>query len=813
MRVTWTRRREQDPYPGLAPCERPVNAVPGDGRGPGRGSKLAARRFGRFRSIAPGPRTVHRMHALRSSAPPPPSRAERVVESIYSRFASEGGELARDTLETLRTYLTTLADAPSEAVPRSLWDTLIRLFDLSGHREDVLAVWRRAIESGLGNDEALVRTMGIVGEALGDRVAYEALSALPEHRKRSPEVQAAVARFECALGLFDPAAIRAGAVLERAPDTPGLRGVLVLALAGTDRIEEACEVVLGSDDAEIDFPWAVLSLLDTLHRSGERHERFVAITNKLLQGRGPDRTYWQMRILEQIGDLDEVRAMLGALLREDPANRRWNIELAKLNLRDLAWAENREHFRTVLEYPEIMRGTRERIDSALRYLDYVSVPSADDETGAEGVAVPDSLFEYVLGHHRNVLYRPVPGRVALVGHTMGPGGAERVLGVAFKGLKRRGLDVSLWLYALDPAASDDFFLNELAIDRDDVAVLPDALDVPEPFRWLPHGHARNAYRLYLRILEDRPEVVHGWQDHINIDLVFAAVLAGVRKIVLHPHNMQPDLVHRTEISRCFRRVYRAALKRPEVHLLCVSEASRRDYLRWTGHPSDAGTSVVYNGFDLRALSSEEKARRRGEACELLGIPSDRFIVGAAFRFADVKRPLLWVEIAAALHERLPEAHFVIFGDGELRGETERLIRERGLQDRFTLPGRVQDVPSRIALFDAYLLTSRSEGLPTVAIEAQFAGVPVVGSAEGGTAECFIDGETGHVVVSDRVEDYVDALLDVHEDERMRRTVVENAVEFLEARFTEERMVGALADLYESGWSAPRRPRRDAPGKR
>ncbi len=60
-------------------------------------------------------------------------------------------------------------------------------------------------------------------------------------------------------------------------------------------------------------------------------------------------------------------------------------------------------------------------------------------------------------------------------------------------------------------------------------------------------------------------------------------------------------------------------------------------------------------------------------------------------------------------------------------------------------GSVDDVREHLAWADVLLLTSRTEGLPGVVLEAAAAGVPAVAFGVGGTSEAILDGETGFVV--------------------------------------------------------------------
>jgi glycosyltransferase involved in cell wall biosynthesis len=134
--------------------------------------------------------------------------------------------------------------------------------------------------------------------------------------------------------------------------------------------------------------------------------------------------------------------------------------------------------------------------------------------------------------------------------------------------------------------------------------------------------------------------------------------------------------------------------------------------------------------------------RRREARRLLGIPDGAKVVGTASRLAVQKAPLDMVRAFAALGR--PDVYMVWLGGGELRGQTERLIEEKGIGDRFLLLGDRDDVPRLLPAFDVFAISSLWEGLPCSVVEAMTCGIPVVATAVNSVPEVVISGKTGLV---------------------------------------------------------------------
>jgi len=126
----------------------------------------------------------------------------------------------------------------------------------------------------------------------------------------------------------------------------------------------------------------------------------------------------------------------------------------------------------------------------------------------------------------------------------------------------------------------------------------------------------------------------------------------------------------------------------------------------------------------------------------IGVPEGAPLVTMVACLKPQKAPLDFVRVAARVSESVPDAHFVIAGDGELRGLVEAEIMRSGLGGRFHLLGWRRDVRDILHASDVVVLTSLWEGLPKVIPQAMAAGKPVVATAVDGTPEAVKDGVNG-----------------------------------------------------------------------
>jgi glycosyltransferase involved in cell wall biosynthesis len=138
---------------------------------------------------------------------------------------------------------------------------------------------------------------------------------------------------------------------------------------------------------------------------------------------------------------------------------------------------------------------------------------------------------------------------------------------------------------------------------------------------------------------------------------------------------------------------------------------------------------------------EAAARLRHE----VGVDADVPLIGLVGHLVDQKRPERALDVLGRVLDQGHRAHLVVAGDGPLRTQLKREIRERGLGTTVSLLGHRSDVERVYGGLDVLLLTSDDEGIPGVAVEAQMAGCPVVTFPLGGVDTVVENGRTGFVL--------------------------------------------------------------------
>ncbi len=150
-------------------------------------------------------------------------------------------------------------------------------------------------------------------------------------------------------------------------------------------------------------------------------------------------------------------------------------------------------------------------------------------------------------------------------------------------------------------------------------------------------------------------------------------------------------------------------------------------------------------------------------------------------------------LAAAAH--VPQAQFVLAGDGPLRASLEAQARSLGLEQRVKFLGYRSDIPDLLAGCNVFVLPSLYEGLPLSILEAMSAGKPVIATQIGGTDEAVIPGETGLLVPPADPTALAAAIQRVLDDRPFARRLALAGRARVEREFSAATMVQQVTNVY------------------
>ena len=307
----------------------------------------------------------------------------------------------------------------------------------------------------------------------------------------------------------------------------------------------------------------------------------------------------------------------------------------------------------------------------------------------------------------------------------------------------------------------------------------------------PRVDASLPFRLagYLRGMHTA--VVHTHNPHALIYGAPAARLAGA--VAIHSkHGMNPDLPRRLWLRRLAARFVDAYVA--VTPTLKDAALASRDCDATRMH-------VVPNGIDVQRFSPNSTARREVRA--ELGIPDQAWVVCTVGRLAPEKDQGALVD---AMEPLLGEyRRLVITGDGPERAMLETKIARLDGRRYVYLTGARPDVERILAASDAFALTSRTEGLPLVVLEAMATGLPVISTAVGGIPDVIEHRATGLLVSSGGRAPLTRQLDWLSMDTSLSQQIGRAARYQVVKRHSVERMADAYDELYTSALASRERP--------
>jgi glycosyltransferase involved in cell wall biosynthesis len=264
-----------------------------------------------------------------------------------------------------------------------------------------------------------------------------------------------------------------------------------------------------------------------------------------------------------------------------------------------------------------------------------------------------------------------------------------------------------------------------------------------------------AIRAMTRLMRDwQPDIVHTHMHQGGFIGRVAAWRAGVPVIVhtFHGHALGGE--YGALRTRLFILAERFAARRTDT-LIALTQSLRRQLHATYRVARPGAISVLPLGLDLSGFASTP--RHQGHFRAARGIAPDAPLIGIVGRLALVKNHALFLQAAARLHARRPDARFVIIGDGELRAEIEAQMVALGLGAVVQFTGWQRDLTPVYSDLDVLVNSSINEGTPTPIIEALAAGCPVVATAVGGVPDLLEHGRLGLLVLPDEADMLADAM--------------------------------------------------------
>ena len=286
------------------------------------------------------------------------------------------------------------------------------------------------------------------------------------------------------------------------------------------------------------------------------------------------------------------------------------------------------------------------------------------------------------------------------------------------------------------------------------------------------------------------QIVHAYNFYGNVFGIPPARLAGAPVVIASIRDRGAYLTPKQKAVQ--RHVCRMA------DCILVNADAVSDWLVEQGY-SPARIVVIRNGVELeRFRHPADPALLRRE----LGVPEGAPLVTVVSRLHRLKGIEHFIEAAAIVGRRFPDARFLVVGetnpnDRPYLAELTALAEQAGIAGRAIFAGLRTDTPDILAASNISVMPSLNEALSNVLLESMAAGTPVVATRVGGTPEAIEDGVNGTLVPPADPAALADAIALLLADPELAARWGQAGRERAQQRFSMERMVGATEDLYHS----------------
>lgn len=287
-------------------------------------------------------------------------------------------------------------------------------------------------------------------------------------------------------------------------------------------------------------------------------------------------------------------------------------------------------------------------------------------------------------------------------------------------------------------------------------------------------------RLGVRIKQHAPDLIHSALTHANVAARLIGQWTGI-PVLSSTATIEVERPLHLRLER-----WTAGWDRGHI----VASSAIAEHVERTFRVPRARIHLIPPGVEPPVLIDRADARRR------LDLPPDAFVVAWAGRFDPVKRIHLAIE-AVAVNRAW---HLLLAGDGPLRRQLEERTRElcrtdASLARRIHILGWQDDLGPTLSAADAFVLPSRTEGVPNALLQAMAAGLPCVASAIPATHA--LEGEPARMLLvpGAAAADYAGALQRLCDDPGLCQSLGVAAREYSHS-LTWGRCIAASIELYQ-----------------
>lgn len=293
------------------------------------------------------------------------------------------------------------------------------------------------------------------------------------------------------------------------------------------------------------------------------------------------------------------------------------------------------------------------------------------------------------------------------------------------------------------------------------------------------------WRFYNLLRKEKPIILHSSLFHASIIARVVGKLVKVPIIITWRHNID----HGNDIREWINKVTSSW----DDCVIAVSNAVKESEIKSTGVNSEK-VVVINNCIDTRIyarINGFEKKRIKND----LGIPEKAFLIGSIGRLHTKKGFNVLLQSFKKIKESIPNSWLIIVGEGELRESLEEIAQDLEISEFTIFTGILNNIPEILGIIDVFVMSSHSEGMPLVILEAMASQLPVVATSVGGIPEVISNNQTGLLIPPNDPGSIVDRVIQIYNDNNLSKSLGKAGQERIKFSFDVIPITNQIENLY------------------
>ena len=299
--------------------------------------------------------------------------------------------------------------------------------------------------------------------------------------------------------------------------------------------------------------------------------------------------------------------------------------------------------------------------------------------------------------------------------------------------------------------------------------------------------AKQVQRLRRYLTAEKIDVIHTHCFYTNIFGMTAGALAGTPARITY----KGETDFRTSMQKRMERVaFRLS------HRVVANSEAVRERLISEGVPAQKVVQQ-YNGLDMSRVTVAANTGRE-QILRTLGLPETparSFVTIVANLQHPVKDHPMFLRAAARVRQEVPDAAFILAGEGELMPQLRAMAAQLGIAADVFFIGRCDRIAELLFISDVCALSSKAEGFSNSMLEYMAAARPVVATDVGGAREAIIEDETGYIVASGDDEQMAARIIGLLRDPQRAHAMGEKGKQRVTEKFSTSRHLANTLALY------------------